>query len=235
MRHPAIETVFGVISGDHSRERRLVDENLNRQLWRGHFVYHMGAGGTLWWLRNCLDRLRSTSCEGHLYKSQIFHGCARAKKVCPQGQKYAAGCNVLWAVCVQSYGKFLCVKCSYRAMPGTKQDWAVQVVLVGCEHALATHHQGCSGRNHTPLSRCAKFDKILMRRLLTRTEQLWKQNRRITGLGTRRALELVPGEVLLHTPPVTVTQLQDALYDQKLKRKGTRMPSTNHVHSAHKP
>jgi hypothetical protein len=61
-----------------------------------------------------------------------------------------------------------------------------------------------------------RIDEILMRRLLTRTEQSWKQNRS-TALRTRR-LELVPGAALLHTPPVTVMQLQDVFYDQKLNR-----------------
>jgi hypothetical protein len=34
---------FGVICGDHSRERRLVDENLNRQLWRGSLCISYGS------------------------------------------------------------------------------------------------------------------------------------------------------------------------------------------------
>jgi hypothetical protein len=142
------------------------------------YTAHVGAGGTLWWLVNCLGCCsppRRAAREGHLahLRFSVVALAWAAAGLAPTNAKSAPleAMHIYWAIHAQSFGKAVCVGCSYRrTVLGTKQDWAV-VGAYGVRTSAGPTQPRSSfrpaRRHHTPLRRCAKSDQIRMRRLPT--------------------------------------------------------------------
>ena len=114
-----------------------------------------------------------TACEGHLANLIASTAALACNRSGPKAKSVLLEAMYIGPYTLKVTARFyVCSAHTGRCRAQNKIGAAVGA-CAGCEQALAldAHHQGFSGRNHTPLRRCAKFGEILMRRLLTRTEQ----------------------------------------------------------------
>ena len=102
-----------------------------------------------------------TACEGHLANLIASTAALACNRPGPKAKSVLLEAMYIGPYALKVTARFyVCSAHTGRCRAQNRTGTGLRMGLVGCEQALDAHHQGFSGRNHTPLRRCAKFGEI---------------------------------------------------------------------------